>query len=152
MVRHRIIAVIGLLSCFAAACSSSLSPKEVLALGRAEALWAARPFDSYTYETVISCGECPDVMRHSARVLVSNGKVVGAVLVANDSVLSPTSFVTIDGLFAQIRRYQHEERVRDVIVAYDPQLGYPTSISTFAKSGIMDGGGAQYISNLIATP
>jgi hypothetical protein len=152
MVRHRVIAVIGLLICLAAACTSPLSPKEVLALGRAEALWAARPFNSYSYETVTSCGECPAVVRHSARVLVSNGKVVGAVLVANDSVLSLTSFVTIDGLFAQIRQYQHEDWVRDVIAAYDPQLGYPTSINTFAKSGIMDAGGAQYISNLVPTP
>jgi hypothetical protein len=153
MVPHRVIAVIGSLTCLLASCSSPLSPDEVLALGRAEARWAARAFDSYTYETVTSCGECPDIMRQQTRVVVSNGKVVGAVLVANDSVLPTlTSFTTIDGLFAQIRRYQHEDWVRDVIVAFDPQLGYPTSISTFGQPGTMDAGGAIFISNLVPTP
>ena len=83
---------------------------------------------------------------------VSNGNVVSLVLIANDSALSvgdQASFTTIDGLFAQIRRYQHEDWVRDVKVTFDPQWGYPTSISTFAKAGIMDAGADRYIRNLL---
>jgi Family of unknown function (DUF6174) len=141
------------LLCTLAACTSSpLSPNELLALGEAEARWAARPFEDYSYETVTSCGECPDVVRQWARVAVSNGMVVGVVLIANDSVLSDAdliSFTTVDGLFAQIRRYQHEDWVRDVSVTFDPELGYPTSISSFAKAGIMDAGASRLIRNLL---
>jgi hypothetical protein len=59
---------------------------------------------------------------------------------------------SIDGLFARIHRYPHEDWVRDVQVEFDPQFGYPTLISTFAKSGIQDAGGTEYISNLVPTP
>ena len=141
--------------CLLAACISPLSPSEMLALGQAEARWAARPFQAYTYEIVTSCGECPAVVTRWARVAVNDTNVVGVVLVANDSALSPadlTSFTTVDGLFAQIRRYQHEDWVSDVRVTFDPQLGYPTSISTFAKAGIMDAGASRFIRNLLPTP
>ena len=155
MPRHTRIPLIGVLSSLLAACSSPLSPREVLALGKAKARWEARSFQAYSYEFVISCGECPDVVRQWARVAVSNGQVVGVVRVANDSALSPqywTSFTTVDGLFARIARYQHEDWVRDVIVEFDPQLGYPTLISTFAKPGIQDAGAAQLTRNLVPTP
>ena len=55
-------------------------------------------------------------------------------------------------LFAQIRRYQDEDWVRDVVVEFDPQLGYPTSIGTFSKAGIMDAGATQFVRNLVPTP
>ena len=146
--------LVGLLSCVLSACTSPLSPGEVLALSQAESRWAARPFQAYTYEIATSCGECPDLFRQTARVAVSSGQVVGVVLVANDSALAPEdrgSFTSVDGLFAQIRRYQNEDWVRDVVVTFDPHLGYPTSISTFAKAGIMDAGATQYIGHLVAT-
>ncbi len=155
MLRHRSVPLIGVLSYLLTACTSPLSPGEVLALSKAEARWAARPFQSYTYEIVMSCGECPDIFRRTARVAVSSGQVVGVVLVANDSALAPedrASFTSVDGLFAQIRSYQHEDWVRDVVVTFDSRLGYPTSISTFAKAGIMDAGATQFISNLVPTP
>ena len=155
MPRHTRVLLIGVLSCLLAACSSPLSNNEVLALGRAKARWAARPFQAYTYDFVISCGECPDIVRQWARVAVSNGQVVGVVRVANDSALSPqdwTSFTTVDGLFARIERYQRDDWVRDVIVEFDPQLGYPTRISTFAKPGIQDADADQIARNLVPTP
>ena len=155
MPRHLRIPLVGLLSCVLSACTSPLSPGEVLALSQAESRWAARPFQAYTYEIATSCGECPDLFRQTSRVAVRSGQVVGVVLVANDSALAPedrASFTSVDGLFAQIRRYQDEDWVRDVAVTFDPQLGYPTSISTFAKAGIMDAGATQYIGHLVATP
>ena len=153
MDRHRISAAIGLMSFVVAACSSPTSPLDGRALSRAEARWAARPFDSYTYETVTSCGECPDIVRRQTRIEVRNGRVSAAVVVANDSLL-PTveSFITVDGLFAQIRGYQREDWVREVRVEFDPQLGYPTSIRVFAKAGIMDADYDKYISNLVPSP
>jgi len=155
MPRHTRVLLIGVLSCLLAACSSPLSPAEVLALRNAKARWAARPFQAYSYEFVISCGECPDVVRQWARVAVSNGQVVGVVHVASDSALSPqywTSFTTVDGLFARIEGYQHDDWVKDVIVEFDPRLGYPTVISTFAKPGIQDADAVQLARNLVPTP
>lgn len=137
------------------ACSSPLSPTELLTLSQAEARWASRPFQSYSYEIVTSCGECPEFITRWVRVAVSNGTVLGAVFVENDSALSVgdrASFSTIDGLFAQIRRYQHDDWVRDVKVTFDRQWGYPTSISTFAKPGIMDAGADQQTRNLRPEP
>ena len=147
--------VVASIPCLLAACSSPLSTTEVLALGQAEARWASRPFQSYSYETITSCGECPRFIQQWVRVAVSNGQVVGAVFVANDSGLSATeqlSFTTIDGVFAQIGRYQHEDWVRDVKVTFDRQWGYPTSISTFAKDGIMDAGASRFIRSLVPKP
>ena len=155
MLRDPRVPFIGLLSCVLTACTSPLSPGELLALRQAEARWAARPFQAYTYETVTSCGECSDIVRQAVRVAVSSGQVVGVVLVANDSALAPqdrTSFTSVDGLFARIRRYQDEDWVRDVVVEFDPQLGYPTSIGTFPKAGIMDAGATQFVRNLVPTP
>ena len=154
MPRHARISLIGLLSCLLA-CTSPLSTDEVLALAKAEARWAARPFQAYSYEYAISCGECPDIFRRSTRVSVNNGQVVGVVVVVNDSALPAqdwTSFTTIDGLFARIRSYPQEDWVRDVTVEFDPQFGYPTLISTLAKPGIQDAGAAEYIRNLVPTP
>src|SRR2546425_12404295 len=155
MPRHTRVPLIGVLSCLLAACSSPLSSREVLALGKAKARWAARPFQAYNYESAISCGLCPRIVQQWARVAVSNEQVVGVVLVANDSALSPpdwTSFTTVDGLFARIERYQHDDWVRDVIVEFDPQFGYPTRISTFAKPGIQDADADQLTRNLVPTP
>src|SRR5207245_11765021 len=73
----------------------------------------------------------------------------------SDSALPPsavTSFTTVDGLFARIRGYQHQDWLRDVVVTFDPQLGYPTSINVFAKTGIMDADYGQFIQNLRAAP
>lgn len=150
MSRHRIIAVIGLMCCVASACSSPTSLLDEQALSRAEARWAARAFDSYSYETVTSCGECPADVARQTRVEVRGGKVSAAIVVVNDSLL-PTvaSFTTIDGLFARIRGYQREAWLSEVRVDFDPQLGYPTNIRVFGKPGIMDAGYDVFISRLV---
>lgn len=133
------------------ACSSVLSPAEVLALRDAEARWAARPFQSYTYETIVSCF-CPPVMSQWARVAVTGNLVTGAVLVANDSAVAAdelASFPTIDELFASIRGYQESDWAKDVIVTYDRQYGHPTEISVYPKPGILDAGSTRYTRNLV---
>lgn len=149
------VSLLASLFCLLAACSSPLSTHEIIALGEAEARWAERPFQAYTYEIVTSCGLCPYAMMRLTRVAVSNGTVIGGVVVANDSALGAgdlSSFTTIDGLFAQIEREQGEDWVRDIRVTYDSHLGYPTSISVFARDGIMDAGASQFIRNLVPTP
>jgi uncharacterized protein DUF6174 len=94
-------------------------------------------------------------MQQLARVSVNGNQVTGVLLVATDSALPSselTSFTTIDGLFARIRGYQHQDWLRDVVVTFDPQLGFPTSINVFAKPGIMDADYGQFIQNLRAAP
>jgi len=151
--RRMSAAAVGLMCCIALGCSSPTSPVDEKALGRAEARWAARAFNSYTYETVTSCGECaPDVARPT-RVEVRGGKVSAAIVVANDSLLpTVTAFTTVDGLFAQIRGYTRDPWVKEVRVTYDPLLGYPTSIDVFAKAGIADGDFGKSISKLVPAP
>lgn len=152
--RHLAVSVIGLSTCLVA-CTAPLSPGEVFALADAKARWAARPFQSYTYEYSVSCGFCAYFFYRPTRVSVNNGQVVGVVVVANDSAFSPQDwkyFATIDDLFARIPQYAREDWVRDVKVEYDPQWGYPTLISTPAKPGIADVGGAEYIRNLVPAP
>ncbi len=146
---------LALLSSLVGACTSPLSPREALELNRAEARWAARPFRAYSYEIATACGECPALMRQLVRVSVEDDHVVGGVLVASDSALPPgalTSFTTVDGLFARIRGYQHQDWLQDVIVTFDPQLGYPRSIDVFARTGIMDADYGQFTQNLRPTP
>src|SRR5438094_10570530 len=94
-----------LVTCLLVACTSPLSPSEILELNRAEARWAARPFSAYSYEIATACGECPALMQQLVRVSVEDDHVVGGVLVASDSALPPsalTSFTTVDGPFARI--------------------------------------------------
>ena len=149
----RINAAVGLLFCVSTACSSPTSPLDERALSRAQARWAARAFESYTYTTVTSCGECPPDRARQTRVEVRGAKVTAAIVVANDSLLpSVASFTTVDGIFAQIRGYANEAWVRAVRVEYDPQLGYPTRIDVSAKAGIMDSDYGTSISNLVPTP
>lgn len=154
MQRGVLLSLIGLSSCLLA-CSSPLSSKEVLELGQAEARWAARPFQAYSFEYQISCGLCPYIFVRMTRVSVNNGQVVGVVFVANDSALSPQDrayFPTIDTLFAQIRREAKDNSVKDLKVEFDPELGYPTVIRTISDPYFADAAGATYISNLVPTP
>ena len=151
MRRRVAISLIGVSSCLLA-CTSPLSPTEVLELGRAERRWAARQFDAYTFEYRVSCGLCPPFFYQLTRVSVYQGQVYSVVYVANDSALAPEEsayFPSVDSLFAEIRRLPHEDWVRDVKVEYDPALGYPTLIEAISHPNIADAGGAEYIRNLV---
>ena len=150
MSRHRISAVIGMMCCVTSTCSSPTSLLDEQALSRAEARWAARSFDSYSYETVTSCGECPTEVARQTRVEVRSGIVSAAVVVVNDSLLPTVAgFMTIDGLFAKIRGYPRDVWLSEVRVDFDPQLGYPTKIRVFGKPGIMDAGYDVFIGRLV---
>ena len=153
--------LIGLSSCLLACTSSPsspppLSPSEVLELRQAEARWATRPFQSYTYEYSRICyGFCVMGPPQPIRVIVNNGQVVGAVVVANDSALSiqGTYFKTVEGLFAEIESDAHDDWVRDVKVEFDPRWGYPTFIGWSPKPISPDVGGAdEHMRNLTPTP
>src|SRR3989442_15337177 len=79
-----------LVTCLLVACTSPLSPSEVLELGRAEARWASRPFSAYSSEIATSCGECPKVMQQVARGSVNDNPDIGAALVETHSALPPS--------------------------------------------------------------
>ena len=153
MKRHRAWVAVALLYGVTSACASPTSLVDEQALRRAEARWAAGAFDSYSYETVTSCGECAPEVTRPTRVVVRGGVVSAAIVIASDSPL-PTvaSFTTVDGLFAQIRAYQRESWAQDVQVEYDPQLGYPTTIDVRVKAGIQDGDYRKNIRGLVRLP
>src|SRR5205814_9541259 len=103
---------LALLSSLVGACTSPLSPSEVLELNRAEARWAARPFTAYSYEIATACGECPALMQQLVRVSVEDDHVVGGVLVASDSAPPPSALTSCStglGRVAHIREHHHQE-------------------------------------------
>lgn len=136
------------------ACSSPLSPREVLALADAEQRWAARPFADYTFETSSSCF-CDPEFSQWARVEVTTGVVTRVVLLASGAEVAPDRrgyFGTVESLFARIRRGQHDSYTADISAEYDPQLGYPTFIRFVAEPHIADGGSAHYARNVAPLP
>jgi hypothetical protein len=152
MQTSRIICALALLCCAATACSSPTSLVDEQALSQAEAKWATRKLESYTYETVVGCGECPSVVTRLTRVEVRDGAVAAATIVATDSALSTTTaYSTVEGLFVRIRGYQRDDGLREVQVDYDQEFGYPTSILVYAKAGIADGSYGIYNSGLRPT-
>jgi len=136
------------------ACSTPLSPSELLALRDAEARWAARPFDAYTFETRAGCF-CDPITLQWARVEVSNDSVTRVVLVdSGEEVGQPqrSYFRSVERLFALIRSAQGGDGVKDIIVEYDPELGYPTFIRIVPDDHVLDGGSEHFARSLAGAP
>ena len=139
--------LVALLAVSLAACSPPLSPSELIALAEAEARWAARGFDDYAVEMRQACF-CPDVVVHWARVEVVNGAVSRVFLLESATELPSNEhgyFPTVEQLFNSIRRANDVESLEDVEVAFDPELGFPTTVSFRSNPEILDGGGAYYL-------
>ena len=138
----------------ALACKSPLSPLELVELNAAEARWASRPFQSYAIEMIQSCF-CSPLVTQWARVEVVNGTLNRVVLVESGTEVSPgerTYFQTVEEVFAGIRAAPRQDWVKDVVAEFDPELGFPTSVSFVSKDGIMDAGGFRAIRNAVALP
>jgi len=148
------IASLAIGSALLSACSSPLSPKEVLELADAEARWAARPFADYTFETSASCFCDPEISQW-ARVEVTTGVVTRVVLLASGNEVPSDRrqyFSTVESLFTRIRQGQQDSYLADISAEYDPQLGYPTLIRFVAEPNIADGGSAHYARNVAPLP
>ena len=148
------IASLAIGSALLSACSSPLSPKEVLELADAEARWAARPFADYTFETSSSCFCDPEISQW-ARVEVTAGGVTRVVLLASGTEVAPDRrqyFSTVERLFTRIRQGQHDSYLADISAEYDPQLGYPTLIRFVPEPNVLDGGSVHYARNVAPLP
>ena len=136
------------------ACESPLSPAELRALADAEARWAARGFQDYTFEIRRSCF-CEPLITQWARVEVVGGQMTRVVLLDTGAEVPPAQrgrFVTVEQVFTSIRAANQNELLDDVIVEYDQQLGFPTRVRFIAKPDILDGGSASYLRNAGPVP
>lgn len=138
-------------ACFAlilAACACTdhnpLSPAELNALAAAEAKWTARPFADYQYEMIQLCF-CPTELNRWTRVSVRNGHVVAAQAVETDSIIPVerlSMWQPIDSLFSRLRSAAGDPSVReiysDILVEFDPTLGFPTRVEWKENPGIAD--------------
>jgi hypothetical protein len=150
------IAALGIAAAFAAACDSSVvDASDIAALSSAEAKWNARPFADYSYEIRTSCF-CPPELLQWARVSVRGGVVVSVEAVDPDPAFPITNqqyWEPIDSIFAGLRSAMRDPAsdiyLDAIIVSYDPQLGYPTSIEYRAKRNVQDGGSAHTLRNVV---
>ena len=149
------VALLSLCAAAAAACAESpFSPSELRRLADAEARWAARPFSDYSFEMRQSCFCAPE-MTQWARVEVVGGQVSRVVLLATGSEVPLPQrdyFPTVEGVFDRIVSVRGEDWVKDVIVTYDAQLGYPTEVNFVPKPNIFDAGAAYYLRNAAPMP
>ena len=152
--KRRVMPLVGILAGSVVACSSPLSPAESLRLQEAEARWAARPFQAYSFEMRVSCF-CAPVLNQWSRVEVVNGTVTRVVTIASGNEVSPAErsyFPTVERLFADIRRATGEDWVRDIEVEFDPALGFPTLIRFEPERDVIDGGSSYELRNASALP
>lgn len=110
---------------FATSCRTVSGPSlnDVLAH---QAQWNAHGLSSYSFDytlraMIYSVG-CPTA---SWRLTVQQNSVTAATCLATDSAVTPPR-VTIDTLFAQVRRALTERGISAIV--YDPRWGFPTNI------------------------
>ena len=145
-----------LLLLLTAECSAwaPLSPKELTELARAEARWKARGFADYRYEMKGSCF-CPAEINRWTRVTVRQGRVVAAEPVEPDSTLPVSNlnlWEPIDSLFGRLRQFARDKSLQrnysDIVVEFDPILGFPTLVDWQSKPSIADGSATYWLRNV----
>jgi hypothetical protein len=121
-----------LLGCLAATACSDLGfdVRSLTELERAEARWERSGPESYVYAVQRICF-CLVEETGPVRVRVEDGVAVEWTYVASGDPLPQTArarFPTVDGLF-DILRDAYAEDAHDIVVSYDPHLGYPSEFS-----------------------
>jgi len=127
-----------------------LSVAETLDLVAAEQRWAERGFDDYAFTTRRTCFCDPDLLLR-VEVEVRGGRVAGVRDLAADTLLSAElngAWYTIDDLFQIIRQGAGGGQVSNIAVAFDPALGYPTTIATRYDPSILDAGGSYEVTSV----
>ena len=136
----------------AVGCGSPLSSDDRNALRIAEARWAAKDFQDYSFEVRRACF-CPPVITEWARVEVTNGAVTGVIVLSTGEELTASEramFPTVDQVFETIRTTASSDWIERIEVEFDPDTGFPIHANFISKSNIADAGGAYYLRNLIA--
>ncbi|NNG16040.1 MAG: hypothetical protein HKM89_06120, partial [Gemmatimonadales bacterium] len=116
----------------------------------AERQWAARSFDDYAFVTRQSCFCSPEVLLQ-VEVEVRGGTITSVTDVVTDTLVRAelySAWYTVEDVFERIRRAGGVSQVADVVVAFDPVLGYPTSFATQFDQSILDAGGSIEITAL----
>jgi hypothetical protein len=126
-----------------------LSPGERQDLREAKARWASKGSQNYTVESRLSCF-CPTYLAYWTKVTVRNGVVVAAEpLSPLPDYSEPTrveGWSTVPELFARI---EHRDRyLKNIDVAFDPVLGYPTQVSIECTPDVADCGSSYSTRNL----
>jgi hypothetical protein len=139
------------------ACDSSeiFGPDDFRRLAQAEARWNARPFADYSFEIRTFCF-CPAEMAQWTRVSVRNGVVVAADAVEPDPNFPITTLVywqPIDSLFRDLHHVMSagpfESPYAEIVVEYDPELGYPTLIEYIEKPTVADAAATIILRNVL---
>lgn len=137
-------------------CDSSAvgRPHDLMRLAQAQERWGARSFTDYSYEIRVACF-CPPEMNRWTRVSVVDGTVVAAVAVEPDPnfpINDIRYWKPIDSLLVDLYRTMTDPGASSfldaIIVDYDRDLGYPTSIEYRARRNIADGGSIQSLRNV----
>ena len=91
-----------------------------------QAKWAENGADDYSYRMQRSCF-CPFVVATPGIVKVRGGEIVEVSPVGAFGALDPVLYLTVGGLFEVIQD-AIDQNADEIIVSWDPQLGYPTDI------------------------
>src|SRR5215213_3079279 len=132
-------------------CSAPFSPGELFELGKARQRWDARGFPDYTFETQHGCFCLPEDVG-PVRITVRQGAITEATMVETGEPVSPGRWYTIEQFFDRIPSFAGSDNVDDVVVEYDPVLGYPASVSVRFEEGILDAGSLYTISAVGPAP
>ena len=141
------VPILGFVAAALAACESPLSPAELRALAQAEAQWTARSFQDYVIEVRQACF-CPPEVTQWARVEVIAGAVNRVVLLDSGAEVPSDQrgrFPTVEQIFNYIRSARDDDWLKDVVVEFDREFGFPTYVSFVPKPAILDAGGAYYV-------
>jgi hypothetical protein len=138
----------------ALACESPLSSDDRNALRIAEAKWAGRAFDDYSFEIRRACF-CPPVLTEWARVTVQGERVTNVVVLSTGEEVPSSEqafFPTVDQVFTTIQNTAESEWVDRIELEFDLVSGLPTLANFVSKPNIADAGGAYYLRNLVPLP
>lgn len=131
--------------------SSPVSVTELRHLAAAEAKWASKGFTDYSVDVRISCGECPPRSGQLTRVDVQAGAFLRAVIVATGEDISAEyggPRTPVESQFAWIRQANRESLLRDLVITFDAELGFPSYVASMYDPSLADGGGATYLSDV----
>lgn len=115
-------------------------------LDAARARWADAGLDAYTMTLERICF-CPPDYRGPYQVVVRNGVLASVRL--DGATLDPDRGVTVDALF-QLIEEAYEQEAEVVVVEFDAELGYPTSIGIDYSTMMADEEIAYRVSDLRA--
>lgn len=137
-----------------AACGSSTGPSPLVDLEHARSRWESRSFADYTFETRRDCFCAPE-LTGPARITVVNDSITSVIDITADSVIpypAAGNWYTVEDLFVVIDSAVHHPATSSIDVAYDPDLGYPTTLEISPRPEIADAGVRYTITLLVPAP